>query len=96
MLLNGGVFDLMTIRYPSANDHLDSLEAGLWKVGDTVLTKLETIDFNAYETLLSYETAMSAQGNPFAPPSNVISHLDSALGWWIAISEDVDTIICQP
>ena len=43
-----------------------------------VFLALKTIDFNAYETLLSYETAMSAQGNPFAPPSNVISHLDSA------------------
>lgn len=96
MIVNGQTFSFPTVRYPTANDTIDSLEIGLWKIGDTVLTKLETIDRNAYETLLSYETAMSAQGNPFAPPSNVISHVGDALGWWIAISEDVDTIICSP
>ena len=97
MIINGGTFDFPIIRYPTDNDTLDSsIEIGLWKIGDTVLTKLETIDRNAYETLLSYETALSAQGNPFAPPSNVISHVGDALGWWIATSEDVDTIICAP
>ena len=96
LIINGGTFDFPIIRYPSENDMLDSLEMGLWKTGDTVLLKLETIDANAYETFLSFETAISAQGNPFSPPSNVISHLDSALGWWIATSEHVDTVICQP
>ena len=96
MIVNGGQFSFPTVRYPTANDTYDSTEIGLWKIGDTVLTKLETIDRNAYETLLSYETALSSQGNPFAPPTNVISHVGDALGWWIAISEDVDTIICPP
>ena len=96
ILINGDDVEYMTIRIPTENDYHDPLETGLWKVGDTVLTKLETIDHKAYESILSYEMAFSAQTNPFAPPTNVISHLDSALGWWVAISEDVDTIICQP
>ena len=96
LIINGGTFDLAAIRYPSENDNLDSLEQGLWKVGDTVLIKLETIDYNSYETLLSFETAVSSNANPFAPPTNVISHVDGGLGWWIAYSEDVDTVYCQP
>ncbi len=96
LIFNGGSFDLSTIRYPSENDNLDPLEQGLWKVGDTVLIKLETIDYNSYETLLSFETAVSSNANPFAPPTNVISHVDGGLGWWIAYSEDVDTVYCQP
>ena len=95
-MINGGTFDLAAIRYPAENDNLDSLEQGLWKVGDTVLIKLETIDYNSYETLLSFETAVSSNANPFAPPTNVISHVDGGLGWWIAYSEDVDTVYCQP
>ena len=96
MILNGATYDLAYIRYPSENDQLDSLEQGLWKLGDTVLVKLETIDYNAFESILSYETAASAQGNPFASPTNVISHIDNALGWWYAYGEHVDTVICTP
>ncbi len=96
LIVNGQTYDFPLLRYPTANDSLDADEIGLWKIGDTVLVKLETIDLNAYETLLSYETALAAQGNPFSPPTNVISHLDSALGWWIATSDYVDTVICQP
>ncbi|MBM71973.1 MAG: hypothetical protein CL847_04230 [Crocinitomicaceae bacterium] len=96
LIVNGQTFDFPLLRYFTDTDTLDLDEIGLWKTGDTVLVKLETIDRNAYETLLSFETSLSAQGNPFSPPSNLISHLDSALGWWIASSESVDTVVCQP
>jgi hypothetical protein len=96
LFLNGGDYDLAYIRYPTQNDHLDSLERGMWKIGDTVLVKLETIDANAYKTLLSFENAVSAQTNPFAPPTNIISHVDGALGWWIASAESIDTVYCTP
>jgi hypothetical protein len=96
LFLNGGEYDFTYVRYPNEQDHIDSLETGLWKLGDTVLIKLETIDANAYETLLSFETAISAQTNPFSPPTNIISHVEGALGWWIASAESIDTVYCTP
>jgi hypothetical protein len=93
-IINGEYFEYAVYRYTN-NLEPDTAEIGYWKSGDTVLVRMETIDHSAYDAIYSYELALSSQGNPFAPPSNVRSNIEGGLGWWIAYGASVDTVICQ-
>lgn len=93
-VINGEYFEYAVYRY-SNNFEPDTAEIGFWKTGDTVLVRMETIDHAAYDAVYSYEMAISSQGNPFAPPTNVRSNIEGGLGWWIAYGASVDTVICQ-
>ena len=92
---NGVPFEFLAFRYSSDFDAEPVGEAGFWKTGDTVLVRLESIDKAAYSAVLSFESSVSAQGNPFAPPTNVESNIAGGLGWWIAYSASVDTVFCN-
>ena len=92
---NGIPFEFLAFRYSSDFEAEPDGEAGFWKTGDTVLVRLESIDKAAYSALLSFEASVSAQGNPFAPPTNVASNIEGGLGWWIAYSASVDTVFCN-
>tara|TARA_B110000444_G_C18837452_1_gene596858 strand:+ start:1459 stop:2454 length:996 start_codon:yes stop_codon:yes gene_type:complete len=91
--INGQQFTFSMYRYPSGNES-NSEERGFWKTGDTVLVRLETIDVVAFDAVFSFESAYSAQLNPFAPPTNVLSNIEGGLGWWIAYGASVDTVFC--
>ncbi len=92
---NGVPFEFLAFRYSADFEAEPEGEAGFWKTGDTVLVRLESIDKAAYSALLTFESSVSAQGNPFAPPTNVASNIEGGLGWWIAYSASVDTVICN-
>ena len=91
--INGQEFTFSMFRYPSEFED-DNDEYGFWKTGDTVLVRLESIDQVAFDAVMSFESAYSAQGNPFAPPTNVSSNIEGGLGWWIAYGASVDTVFC--
>lgn len=93
-VINGEYFEYAVYRY-SNNYEPDTAETGFWKLGDTVLVRMETIDHSAFDAIYSYEMALSSQGNPFAPPTNVRTNIEGGLGWWIAYGASVDTVICQ-
>lgn len=93
-IISGEYFEYSVYRYTN-NFEPDTAEIGFWKTGDTVLVRMETIDHDAYDAIYSYEVALSSQGNPFAPPTNVRSNINGGLGWWIAYGASVDTVICQ-
>ena len=92
---NGVPFEFLAFRYSADFEAEPEGEAGFWKTGDTVLVRLESIDKAAYSALLTFESSVSAQGNPFAPPTNVVSNIEGGLGWWIAYSATVDTVFCN-
>jgi len=91
--INGQEFIFSMFRYPSGFEEHNE-EHGFWKTGDTVLVRLESIDQVAFDAVMSFESAYSAQGNPFAPPTNVSSNIEGGLGWWIAYGASVDTVFC--
>lgn len=91
--INGQEFTFSMFRYPSGFEEHNE-EHGFWKTGDTVLVRLESIDQVAFDAVMSFESAYSAQGNPFAPPTNVSSNIEGGLGWWIAYGASVDTVFC--
>jgi hypothetical protein len=93
--INGQTFEFSTIRYSNDFDSEPEGEAGFWKIGDTVLVRLESIDKGAYAAIMTFEASAAAQGNPFAPPTNVESNIEGGLGWWIAYSSSVDTVFCN-
>jgi hypothetical protein len=92
---NGVSFEFSIFRYSADFEAEPEGEAGFWKTGDTVLVRLESIDKAAYSAVMTFEASASAQGNPFAPPTNVESNIDGGLGWWIAYSASVDTVFCN-
>jgi hypothetical protein len=93
--LNGVEFTFSFFRYSEDFQDEPEGEAGFWKTGDTVIVRLESIDRSAFSAVMSFEAAASAQGNPFAPPTNVESNIQGGLGWWIAYSASVDTVFCN-
>tara|TARA_B110000908_G_C9927676_1_gene302511 strand:- start:183 stop:521 length:339 start_codon:yes stop_codon:yes gene_type:complete len=93
--LNGAEFTFSFFRYSEDFQDEPEGEAGFWKTGDTVIVRLESIDRSAFSAIMSFESAASAQGNPFSPPTNVESNIQGGLGWWIAYSASVDTVFCN-
>ena len=91
---NGVPFEFSAFRYSDDFNSEPDGEAGFWKSGDTVIVRFESIDKAAYSAIMTFEASVSAQGNPFAPPTNVESNIDGGLGWWIAYSASVDTVFC--
>ena len=91
--INGQEITFYMYRYPSEFD-APNAPSGFWEKGDTVLVRLESIDQAAFDAVMSFESAYSAQGNPFAPPTNVLSNIEGGLGWWIAYGASVDTVFC--
>ncbi|PCJ82213.1 MAG: hypothetical protein COA49_01580 [Bacteroidetes bacterium] len=93
--VNGQQFTLSFYRYSDDNELEPSSEYGFWKTGDTVQVRLETVDAAAFSAIMTFESAASAQGNPFAPPTNVKSNIEGGLGWWIAYGASEYTVICN-
>jgi len=92
---NGVSFEFSAFRYSDDFNSEPDGEAGFWKSGDTVIVRFESVDKAAYSAIMTFEASASAQGNPFAPPTNVESNIDGGLGWWIAYSASVDTVFCN-
>lgn len=92
---NGTPFSVTVFRYSEDFSEEPEGETGFWKTGDTVLVRFESIDRSAFSAISTFEAAASAQGNPFAPPTNVKTNIEGGLGWWIAYSTSVDTVFCN-
>ena len=61
-------------------------ESGIrWRRGDTIYTKLCSIDFYSYEFLRTYDDAASSFGNPFSAPTYVASNIKGGLGGFVGI-----------
>jgi hypothetical protein len=69
-------------------------ESGIrWRRGDTIYTKLCSIDFHSYDFLRTYDDAASSFGNPFSAPTFVASNIQGGLGGFVGIAASYNMYI---
>jgi hypothetical protein len=75
----------------------DNNKRGLYyKIGDTVLTRLSTMDSISYSFWKAAESEIFSGGNPFSSTTSVPTNIvGGALGCWTGYGSTYDTIICK-
>jgi len=67
-----------------------------YKLGDTVLTKLSTMDFESYKFWKAAESEIFSGGNPFSSTTTVPSNISNgALGCWTGYGTTYNSIVCK-
>jgi len=96
--VNGTTFDFAFDNPMSYGDNsIPNNVKGLYKIGDTVVTRLSQLDPLAYEFLEKKYVQINSAGNPFGVPTNIPSNIKGgALGAWIGYSPAFDTLIVKP
>lgn len=70
---------------------------GFYRVGDTVVVKLSSLDFDVFKFHEMKLVQVASEGNPFASPAFVPSNIQGgAIGCWSGFSPIYDTLICLP
>ncbi len=80
---------------PNTQTEPDDLEAGFYKIGDTVVVKFCTMDYNSYQFWRDAETQSANNGNPFGSISPINPGVEGGLGIFCAYAASYDTVICQ-
>lgn len=78
-----------------ADDEEDDPDDGYFRVGDTVLVRLCTIDKPYYDFLNTLGNSVGSSGSPFASPNNVQSNVVGGLGGWGGHGVTEVQIICE-
>jgi len=94
--VDGQHFPFVSFRSPQPGVEEVAGEEGFWKAGDTVVVRLEAIDYRAFEVIRDFETSVANQGNPFALPTSASSNVEGGLGWFVAYAGVRDTVVCSP
>ena len=94
--VDGQHFPFVSFRSPQPGVEEVAGEEGFWKVGDTVVVRLEALDYPAFEVIRDFETSVANQGNPFALPTSASSNVEGGLGWFVAYAGVTDTVVCAP
>ena len=94
--VDGQSFPFLNFRSPQPGVEEVSGEEGFWKNGDTVVVRLEGLDYEAFQVLRDFETAVANQGNPFALPTSASTNVVGGLGWFVAYAGVTDTTVCAP
>lgn len=67
-----------------------------YKLGDTVLTRLCTMNYASFKFWEAAESEIYSGGNPFASTTTIPSNVSNgALGCWTGYGATYDTIICK-
>lgn len=86
--------------YNVASTHDDNVPEdmrGYFKVGDTVVVELSSMDLKVYQFNLQKYMQVDNGGNPFAMPANIPTNIEGgALGVWAGYTSIYDTIPCYP
>lgn len=94
--VDGTTFPFVSFRSPQPGVEEVPGEEGFWKVGDTVVVRLEAIDHRVFEVIRDFETSVANQGNPFALPTSASTNVEGGLGWLVAYAGVTDTVVCAP
>lgn len=94
--VDGQAFPFLNFRSPQPGVEETPGEEGFWKTGDTVIVRLEALEYDAFEVIRDFETSLANQGNPFALPSTASTNVEGGLGWFVAYSGVTDTVVCAP
>jgi len=96
---NGLSFEFNSFRgslpYSDKEDD-NNIEAGYFKIGDTIAVKGMSIDIATYKFLRSYYTELANQGSPFASPASLQTNIEGGLGIWAGYGVHYDTIYALP
>jgi len=65
----------------------------LWRRGDTIDVKFNSIDFASYEFLRTFNSAAGSFGNPFSAPTFVASNINGGLGGFVGLGASYYTYI---
>ena len=79
----------------TAADAYDDEELGYYKIGDTVVFRLTTIDQAHYNFWRTAEQEIMMGQNPFSSPVQIRSNIEGGLGVWGGYAADYDTLICK-
>lgn len=96
--INGQRFEFFYSRgsFPGSKAAADSnIEAGYFKVKDTVVVKFCTIDYAAYKFYNTYYFQLNNSGNPFGSPAPLQGNVTGGLGIWCGYGSYLDTVICK-
>jgi len=68
-----------------------------YKIGDMVITKLCTMDYDSYNFWSAAESEITYGSNPFMTTTSVPTNIKGgAIGCWTGYTATYDTIICTP
>ncbi|MFN3918072.1 MAG: DUF4249 family protein [Flavobacteriales bacterium] len=96
---NGTTFDFSTVRGRNPNSTKpddNNAERGYYKVGDTVVVKFTSIDYQVYKFLFQAESQLGNNGSPFASPSTLPTNINGGVGVWAGYAVYMDTVVCNP
>jgi len=96
---NGLSFEFLYNRgvsFNSTKEDDNNGERGYFKVGDTIVVKEATLDYDAFQFFYGLENQVINQGSPFAAPSEINSNIEGGLGVFVGYGVHFDTIICLP
>lgn len=79
------------------NPDADDKHFGHYLIGDTVITRLCTIDYNNYLFWRAAESEIYSGGNPFSSTTSIPSNIaGGALGTFTGYGATYDTVYCAP
>jgi len=71
-------------------------ERGYFKLGDTVVVKLCTLDYQHFLFWRTYESELYSGGNPFSNPTPIKTNISGGgLGIWGGYGASYDTVVCK-
>ncbi|MDD3877326.1 MAG: DUF4249 domain-containing protein [Bacteroidales bacterium] len=79
-------------NYQTVSDSA-GLEQFYYKLGDTIIGKVASIDKIHFDFWKSIENAIYGGGNPFAAPATIFSNINGGLGVWGGYAAYYDTIV---
>jgi hypothetical protein len=102
-LIDGKSFEFAYTKGYDQTDAVNTPEADsdeeryYYKNTDTIYIRFCTIDRASKDFYVTYESAISNNGNPFASPTTILGNIDNdALGVWAGMGAYYDTIMPTP
>lgn len=93
---DGLTFEFGYPRPPDSEETPEDEGFGYYKIGDTVVIKLNSVGYDAAKVIMKVEAQALTAGNPFASPSDVPTNIEGgALGFWAGYSASIDTLVIE-
>mgnify|MGYP001235180406 CR=1 FL=1 len=94
---NGKTFTVQLYHGMVSNIYMEDEEFSIhYKLGDTVVSKLCTLDYESYKFWSAAESEILSGSNPFTTTTSIPSNIKGgAIGCWTGYCATFDTIICN-
>lgn len=93
---DGLSFEFGYNRPVDSDEDSDDPGYGYYEIGDTIVVKFNSLDYEAARVIIKVEAQAFTAGNPFAAPADVPTNIEGgALGFWVGMSNELDTIVAE-